>query len=298
MKLQNIFLFLFISFVIVIASGCINHQSTPNIPDNSSENSSDSSYPVNLTMHVIDIGQGDAILLTRGTHDMLVDAGEIGKGDDVEKYVRSKGVTSFDYVVATHPHSDHIGGMSVILKDFTIRHFIGNGEIHTTKTYTDMLKTINDKNIPFQVVKRGDIINFAPGINITVLNPGKTYLTTDPINQNSIVLRVVDGKTTFLLTGDAGIQAENDMLKDGENLRADVLKVGHHGSRTATSQPFVDAVKPTSSIISVGTNNTYGLPDEEPVARLNAVSHIYRTDYNGTITAETNGNVCVVGGER
>jgi competence protein ComEC len=142
------------------------------------ENSQNEEVPAssNLTLHVIDIGQGDSLLLTCGTHDMLIDAGEIGKGDDVEKYVKSEGVTSFDYVVATHPHSDHIGGMSAILKDFPINHFISNGETHTTKTYTDMLQTINDKNIPFQVVHRGDKINFSPGIDITVLNPGKTYL--------------------------------------------------------------------------------------------------------------------------
>lgn len=273
----------------------INAQSTPLSSEKqkaSVENSQNKLVPAsgNLTLHVIDVGQGDSLLLTCGTHNMLIDAGEIGMGDDVEKYVKSEGVTSFDYVIATHPHSDHIGGMSVILKDFPISHFISNGEKNlTTVTYTNMLQMIDDKNIPFQVNHSGEKLNFAPNIDVTVLNPSKTYLTSDPINQNSIVLRVVDGKVAFLLTGDAGIQAEKDVMKDGVNIQADVLKVGHHGSRTATGQVFVDAVKPKVSIVSVGTNNKYGLPDEEPLARLKKVSSLYRTDYDGTVTVTTDG---------
>jgi beta-lactamase superfamily II metal-dependent hydrolase len=278
----------------------INVQQTPLSSEKQntySESSQNKVVPAssNLTLHVIDIGQGDSLLLTCGTHEMLIDAGDIGKGDDVEKYVKSKGVTSFDYVVATHPHSDHIGGMSVILKDFPISHFISNGDKNqTTETYINMLQTIDDKNIPFQVVHRGEKLNFAPNIDVTVLNPGKTYLTSDSINQNSIVLRVVDGKVAFLLTGDAGIQAEEDIKKDGVNVLADVLKVGHHGSGTATGQVFVDDVKPRVSIVSVGAKNKYHLPDEEPLARLQKVSTLYRTDYNGTVTVTTDGTTYTV----
>lgn len=292
MKLSHFFIFVFISLLIVAASGCTSNQSTvQNISTPVANVSSN-----DLILHVINVGQGDALLLTCGGNDMLIDAGEIGKGDEVEKYIKDQGIKSLDYVVATHPHSDHIGGMSVILNAFPVGHFIGNGEIHTTKTYENMLTTIKDKNIPFTIAKRGDKIEFAPGVEITVLNPGKNYLTTDPINQNSVVLKVVDGKTTLLLTGDAGIEAEEDMMKDGVNVRADILKVGHHGSRTASRQAFIDAVKPINSIISVGADNKYGLPDEEPVARLKAASILYRTDYNGTVTVKTDGNVCTVSG--
>jgi competence protein ComEC len=165
---------------------------------------------------------------------------------------------------------------------------------HTTKTYTDMLQTINDKNIPFQVVHRGDKINFAPNIDVTVLNPGKTYLTSDPINQNSVVLRVVDGKVSFLFTGDAGIQAEEDLMQDGMNVQADILKVGHHGSRTASGQAFIDAVKPEVSIVSVGAGNKYGLPDEDALARIQAVSKLYRTDSDGSVVVTTDGSTYTV----
>ena len=293
MKLLNSFIFVLIVVALVAASGCADKQiaSTDTSPITTPVVSTASS---NLTLHVIDIGQGDALLLECGYHNMLIDAGEIGKGDDVEKYVRSQGVKSLDYVVATHPHADHIGGMSVILNDFPVSHFIGNGEIHTTKTYENMLQTIKNKNIPFKVVKRGDKIDFSSGIDITVLNPGKDYLTTDPINQNSVVLRVTDGKVSFLLTGDAGVQAEEDIMKDDINIQSDVLKVGHHGSRTTTGQAFIDAVKPKISIVSVGEGNTYGLPDEEPLARLQKVSTLYRTDYNGDITITTDGSTYTV----
>jgi beta-lactamase superfamily II metal-dependent hydrolase len=115
----------------------------------------------NLTVHFIDVGQGDSILVKHGDDTMLIDAGEMGKGDDVATFVKSEGIKSLDYVVATHPHSDHIGGMSVILNDFSIGHFVDSGYAYTSKTYENMLTTIDKKNIPFVTPKRGDIISMA-----------------------------------------------------------------------------------------------------------------------------------------
>ena len=115
----------------------------------------------NLTIHFLDVGQGDSILLEHGDDSMLIDSGEIGKGDDVATYIKSEDITSLDYVVATHPHSDHIGGMSVILNDFPIGHFIDSGYPYTSKTYENMLTTIDKKNIPFMTPKRGDKIDFS-----------------------------------------------------------------------------------------------------------------------------------------
>jgi len=243
----------------------------------------------NLTVHFLDVGQGDSILLEHGDDTMLIDSGEIGKGDDVAKYVKSEGITSLDYVVATHPHSDHIGGMSVILNDFPIGHFVDSGYPYTSKTYENMLTTIDKKNIPFETPKRGDKINFAPGIDVHVLNPGSTYFTDD-VNQNSIVLKINDGTVSFLLMGDAGVEAENEIMKDGYNVNADILKVGHHGSRTSSSASFINAVSPTVSVIEIGAGNDYGHPHKETLDRLQKVSKVYRTDLDGTITITTDGS--------
>jgi len=192
-------------------------------------------------------------------------------------------------VVATHPHSDHIGGMSVILNDFPIGHFVDSGYPYTSKTYENMLTTIDKKNIPFVTPKRGDKIDFSSGIDIQVLNPGSTYFTDD-VNQNSIALKVTDGKVTFLLMGDAGLEAESAIMGAGYNVDADILKVGHHGSRTASGASFISAVSPAVSVIEVGAGNDYGHPHQETLDRLQKVSKVYRTDLDGTITITTDGS--------
>jgi beta-lactamase superfamily II metal-dependent hydrolase len=251
----------------------------------------------NLTVHFLDVGQGDSILLEHGDDGMLIYSGEIGKGDDVATYIKNEGIMSLDYVIATHPHSDHIGGMSVILNDFPIGHFVDSGYAYSSKTYENMLKAIDKKNIPFETPKRGDKINFTSGIDVYVLNPGSTYFTDD-VNQNSVVLKVTDGKVTFLLMGDAGIQAENEIMKDGYNVDADILKVGHHGSRTASGTPFISAVSPEISVIEVGAGNDYGHPHQETLDRLQKVSKVYRTDLDGTITVTTDGSSYSVSTEK
>jgi competence protein ComEC len=243
----------------------------------------------NLTVHFIDIGQGDSILLEHGDDTMLIDSGEIGKGDDVASYLKSEGITSLDYVVATHPHSDHIGGMSVILNDFPIGHFVDSGYPYTSKTYENMLTTIDKKNIPFSTPKRGEKIDFSSGIDVQVLNPGSAYFTDD-VNQNSVVLKVTDGRVTFLLMGDAGLEAESAIMNDGYDVNGDILKVGHHGSRTSSSASFISAVSPSASIIEVGAGNDYGHPHQETLDRLQKISKVYRTDLDGTITISTDGS--------
>ena len=243
----------------------------------------------NLTVHFIDVEQGDSILLEHGDDTMLIDSGEIDKGDDVASYLKSEGIKSLDYVVATHPHSDHIGGMPVILNDFPIGHFVDSGYPYTSKTYENMLTTIDKKNIPFSTPKRGDKIDFSSGIDIQVLNPGSTYFTDD-VNQNSVVLKITDGKVTFLLMGDAGLEAENAIMQDGYAVNADILKVGHHGSRTSSGASFISAVSPAVSVIEVGEGNDYGHPHQETLDRLQKISKVHRTDLDGTITISTDGS--------
>jgi len=243
----------------------------------------------NLTVHFLDVGQGDTILLEHGGDTMLIDSGEIGKGDDVATYVKNEGITSLDFVVATHPHSDHIGGMSVILNDFPIGHFVDSGYPYTSKTYENMLTTIDKKNIPFVTPKRGDKIDFSSGIDVQVLNPGSTYFTDD-VNQNSVVLKITNGKVTFLLMGDASLEAESSIMNDGYDVNSEILKVGHHGSRTSSGASFISAVSPAVSVIEVGEGNDYGHPHQETLERLQKISKVYRTDLDGTITISTDGS--------
>ncbi len=251
----------------------------------------------NLTVQFIDVGQGDSILVQYGDKDMLIDAGDRGTGDDVAEYIKRKGVTSLDYVVATHPHADHIGGMSDILKTFPIGQFLDSGYPHTSGTYEYMLETIDSNNIPFTTVKRGDKIDFASGIVVEVLNPGSSYFTDD-LNQNSVVLKITDESVSFLLMGDAGIEAEGAIVKDGYNVDADILKVGHHGSSTSSGETFISAVSPAVSIIEVGTGNKYGHPHPEALETLHKTSTVYRTDIDGTVTVTTDGSAYTVTTEK
>jgi competence protein ComEC len=294
---KKIIAFLGVMLVFVLISGCTDKGSSNSSAPTSSAIISTSSG--NLVVHYIDIGQGDAELIQYNGKNMLIDAGEIGKGDDVEKELKKDGVTKLDYVVATHPHADHIGGMSVILKDFQVLHFISNGDTQTTtKVYEDMLQTLDSKNVSFRIAHEGDYIDFDPGINITILNPPVRKFTTDAINQNSVVLKVVDNQITFLFMGDAGDEAEAGILKEGYNVKADILKVGHHGSRTASSDEFITAVKPSLSIVSDGVGNTYGLPDEDVIAKLTGVSRVLQTEESGTITVTTDGSKYSVNTEK
>lgn len=250
-----------------------------------------------LTVHFLNVDQGDSILIKYENKSMLIDAGESDQGDVVLDYLHDQGISTLDYVIATHPHSDHIGGMNDVLNNFKVEHFIDSGFPHTSKTYENMLTTIDKKNIPFETSKRGDKINFAPGIDVEVLNPGTTYYSDD-LNQNAVVLKVTDGKVSFLLMGDAGLDAENDIIKAGYNVDADILKVGHHGSRSASGETFISTVSPSVSVIEVGAGNDYGHPNAEVLERLQKASRVYRTDLDGTVTVTTDGSAYSVGTQK
>lgn len=252
------------------------------------EQTSSSVQDSNLTVHFIDVGQGDSILVEYDGKTMLIDAGEKDMGSAVSAYLNEQEISSLDYVVATHPHTDHIGGLLTITNLYSISQFIDSGVPQTTQTYEDMLITIDKKDTPFHVAERGEYIDLAPGVEIQVLNPGNEQ--SEDLNENSVVLKIVDEDVSFLLMGDAGLETEANIMAAGYDVDADILKVGHHGSTSGSGQEFVSAVSPEVSIIEVGAGNDYGHPHAKTLQRLQSVSTVYRTDYDGTITITTDGS--------
>jgi competence protein ComEC len=242
----------------------------------------------NLTVHFIDVGQGDSELLQFAGKNVLIDAGTQEMGPRVESYLQNHGVSSLDLLVATHPHEDHIGGLITILNNIPIKQMLDSGQTHTAPSFESYLNLIDQKNISFAVAERGQTIDLDPAIKIEVLSPTSTPF--DNLNENSIVFKVTYNKVSFLLTGDAGIEAEDSLLSSGYDLKSDILKVGHHGSSSASSPAFLSRVMPTSSIIEVGENNDYGHPTSKTLSALQSISSkVYRTDLDGNIVITTDG---------
>lgn len=236
--------------------------------------------------HFIDVGQGDCILLRSEGESMLIDAGNNKDGDAVVQYLKNAGITSLDYIVGTHPDADHIGGLDVVINSLQIGKVYMPKKEHTTKTFEDVLLAVQNKGLKITAPKVGDMIQLGSA-SIMVMGPAVTY---EDNNNNSIVLKVVHGKNSFLLTGDAELEAELDELSSGMDLSATVLKVGHHGSHSSTSKDFLEAVHPTYAVISCGVDNSYGHPHIETLNYLNEGQvEVYRTDLSQTIIMTSNG---------
>ncbi|MCE3203421.1 MBL fold metallo-hydrolase [Paenibacillus sonchi] len=241
-----------------------------------------------LQVYFFDVGQGDSTLIrTPKDQYILIDGGNNDQGKNVVKYLNALGVKTLDAMVATHPDADHIGGLDDVLKALDVKSVYAPKVSHTTETYKDFLTAVKNEGRTIKSVTKGVAIPLT-GVDAKFLAPINSY--GDDLNDWSAVLKVTYKNKSFLFTGDAEKASENDMLADGLNLKADVLKVGHHGSSSSTSKAFLDAVKPKYAVISVGKNN-YGHPDSGILARLkNANVSVLRTDQKGTITAICDGN--------
>lgn len=246
------------------------------------------SEPGQLTVHYIDVGQADCELLLSEGSAMLIDAGNNADGDMVVDYLKSQGVTRLDYVVGTHPHEDHIGGLDDVINNFEVGTVIMPEAETNTKTFEDVLDAIDAKNLTITTPVPGDNYDFG-GVQFTILAPnGDSYSS---LNDYSVVIRLVNGQDSFLFTGDAETASEKEMLQNGLPLQSTVLKVGHHGSSTSSSEDFLNAVNPSYGIISCETGNDYGHPHQETLDRLQAHNISYfRTDTQGTIIASSDGN--------
>ncbi len=236
-----------------------------------------------LTVHVIDVGQADAIILQSDGHSVLVDAGNRADEEALETYIDQLGIEQFDLAVGTHSHEDHIGSMAAVIKKYEIKEFLMPDEKNNTKTYLRMQEALMEKAVPVTLAQPGQQFKIGE-MTLTVLAPnGKNY---EDRNNYSVVLMVEADGEKLLLTGDAETQSEHEMVaKWGALLKANVLKVGHHGSGTSTTAQFLKFVSPERAVISVGEGNSYGHPDDLILNRLKqyGVGQIQRTDEDGTI---------------
>ena len=239
----------------------------------------------------VDVGQGDCTLIRTADAVIIVDAGEAGTADTVVSYLKEKGIKNIDCCIATHPHSDHIGALYRIFEEFSVDTVllpdIPDELIPTTSTYEKFLDGLeNVKNI----IPAGAGDNFDFGsLNLDILGPVKEY---DDLNQMSLVSKVSFGNTSVMLTGDAETPAETDMLKKRNvDYSADILKVGHHGSKTSTSEKWLKAVHPQFAVVSCGLDNDYVHPHKSIVNRLEDFGvEYYRTDLEGHILFKSDGN--------
>ncbi len=242
-----------------------------------------------LSVYFLDVGQGDSTLVLFSDKSILIDAGEAEMGDRVVSDLKALGVSRIDLLVATHPHSDHIGGMQKVLAAFPVGQVLDSGLPHTSSAYEHFLETIDRKNIPYRVAEQGQTIDIDPALTIFVLSPPKQHFGDDP-NTNSVVLRISYGTVAFLLAGDMGGESENALVRSGYPLDSRILKVGHHGSYSSTSSSFLERVRPETAIIMVGRDNPYGHPHKQTLDLLEEYGvSVYRTDIDGTIVIRSDG---------
>lgn len=240
-----------------------------------------------LTVHFIDVGQADCILLECDNAYALIDGGNAADGDTVVEYLEAQGVQRLNLVVGTHPHEDHIGGLEAVLKAFPADHIWSSALPYTNSIVNSFVNAAKGQGKEPVTPQIGQTFRLG-GALITVLGPVRTDY--EDANNLSLVLMVEFGETRFLFTGDMERDAELELLDSGADVKADVLKVGHHGSYSSTSYVFLRAVAPTYAVISVGAANDYGHPHDEPLSRLkDADVTIFRTDKMYTITAVSDG---------
>lgn len=251
-----------------------------------------------VRVHFIDVGQGDSELIqipkADGFFNILIDAGVKSNSSDLVTYLQNQNISTLDVVIATHPHADHIGGMTDVIKNFKVSNFymplIDESQTPTTKTYEKMLDALIDGNIPTHEIYAGAYIDLPVGSQIQVIAPNKDEKYSD-LNNYSAVLRFSHRKNSFLFTGDAEKESEEIILNNSAfELSSTVLKVGHHGSSTSTTKDFLEAVSPLFAVISCEKDNSYGHPHRETMSALNDFGcEILRTDEVQTIIFESDG---------
>lgn len=246
-----------------------------------------------LEVNFFDVGQGDAILIKTPDHQrILIDGGPssavVNKlGENLPFYDKK-----IDLIILTHPHADHLDGLIEVLKRYEVKKILSTGATHTTPDYLAWLEEIKKQNVPMEIAAAGQTIDFGGGVKIEIFYPKENLAgkSAENLNNTSIVAKLIFGQTSFLFTGDAETEAEDELIGGGTDLKADVLKVAHHGSKNATSQNFLEKVQPKFAVISVGADNQFGHPNAMTMKRLeNIGAEIFRTDEDGDVKMVSDG---------
>lgn len=245
-----------------------------------------------LKIKIIDIGQGDAILIKHHKQNILIDTGDVDQQDNLVKILKNEQITNIDKLIITHPHSDHLGGALAVLDNFVVGTVYDNGQTTTTKLYRNYLKKIADKKINYTQLSAGMELNLGDNLLVKILSPDKNFDKKGDLNGNSIVAKLIYKNFSMLFTGDIEDETEAELFRNyGQDIKSSVLKSPHHGSRTSLNKEFLNIVGAKDVIISVGKNNDYKHPHEETLKRYKALNmNVYRTDLNGTVTIDTNGD--------
>ena len=241
----------------------------------------------NMAVHFIDVGQGLAILVQSGGENLLYDGGNRSHADEVVQYLKNQQVETINYMISSHYDEDHLGGLVKCLDNFEVDHVLGSDYVHTSDLFNTFMNTATAHAIIVEYPSVGDTYEFGTG-SFTVMAPDGISQNS---NDNSVVIRLVNGNNSFMFMGDAEETSEQDMISTGMNLDCDVLSLGHHGSASSTSWDLLEAASPSWAVISCGLNNSYGHPAAETMGKLSDMDiPVFRTDDQGTVIALSDGN--------
>lgn len=243
-----------------------------------------------IEISYLDVGQGDAAYIKVNDFDILIDAGPKSDSDKLMKQLEEKNIDDFEIVIATHPHEDHIGGMTKVFEKYDVESFYMPKVTNTTKTFENMIKAVSNEGLTAKVIKEGISFDLGEGCRIDVYSPiDESY---DNFNDYSPIMKLTYGNKSFIFTGDAEKTVEKEVVeKYSKELKADVIKFGHHGSSTSSTKEFIEAISPKYGIISCGLDNSYGHPHRETLSIIDEMGiETYRTDKQGQITITSDGN--------
>ena len=279
-----------VAFVIMLAV------KEPDKSSKSAKSTTQSLKNARLSVKVLDIGQGDAILIQADGQTVLVDTGDVGTRDKLITLLKKENLTTIDKVIITHPHADHLGGMPEVMENFKIGKIYDSGKTATTALYKKYLTGVSKKKIPFEMATPGSEIAISKDIKLKILAPDKSLLTDTDTNESSIVAKLVYDQFSMMLTGDAEKESESIMVrKFGKELKSNVLKAAHHGSNSSSSPEFLRAVAPEAVVISLAAGNDFHHPHPSTIEKYKKANmKIFRTDTDGTVQITSDGKTYVV----